>query len=78
MWCRRWCCRQECVDKPIGPHLHCNESIMGTKTCVDGSTWEPHFAQMSSIVGLHNITDIKRELMEHGPVTCAFKVYEDL
>ena len=47
------------------------------KTCVNGEPWKPHFALNSSIVGLKNNTDIQRELLEHGPVTAAFKVFED-
>ena len=43
------------------------------KTCVNGEPWKPHFALNSSIVGLKNNTDIQRELLEHGPVTAAFK-----
>eukprot|EP01045_Picozoa_sp_COSAG04_P038238 COSAG04_NODE_10148_length_800_cov_3.527817_2_plen_91_part_01 len=47
------------------------------KVCVDGTPWKPHYAKASSIVGLKNITDIQQEIMANGPVTCAFKVYED-
>ena len=61
----------------VGPDLKCNQSIAVDKTCVNGDPWKPHFALNSSIVGLKNNTDIQRELLEHGPVTAAFKVFED-
>ena len=62
---------------PEGPKLKCNETIAVDKVCVDGTPWKPHYAKASSIVGLKNITDIQQEIMANGPVTCAFKVYED-
>lgn len=61
----------------IGPDLKCNESIAVDKTCVNGEPWKPHFALNSSIVGLKNNTDIQREVLTHGPVTAAFKVFDD-
>lgn len=65
-------------NKTEGPDLKCNQSIAVDKTCVNGEPWKPHYALESSIVGLKNNTDIQRELLEHGPVTAAFKVFEDV
>lgn len=67
-----------CVAHVVGPDLKCNQSIAVDQTCVNGEPWKPHFALNSSIVGLKNNTDIQRELLAHGPVTAAFKVFEDV
>ena len=50
---------------------------MAERKCADGSPWTVHYANASSIVALNQIVDVQNEIMAHGPVTAAFKVYED-